>query len=164
MRRKIGSCRRKVPRLSGAFVAAFVEWRNHSHRDVEHSRELSGFAGSGRVDRLQASARRVDASRLSGSATIPNTVFQIIVNLIDFKMSMRDAIEFPRIHHQYRPDRIDAKPAALADDVAVKMRSFGHTINARLRSQGDIHAVGIAEDGWRIGWSDGRRGGRVHGY
>ena len=99
-----------------------------------------------------------------GSATIPNTVFQIIVNLIDFKMSLRDAIEFPRIHHQYRPDRIDAEPAALVDDVAVKMRSFGHTINPRLRSQGDIHAVGIAEDGWRIGWSDGRRGGRVQGY
>jgi gamma-glutamyltranspeptidase/glutathione hydrolase len=99
-----------------------------------------------------------------GSATIPNTVMQVIVNLIDYKMSLRDAIEFPRIHHQGRPDRIDAEPAALIQDVAEKIRSFGHTLNPKLRSQGDVHAVGIAEDGWRIGWSDGRRGGRAAGY
>jgi gamma-glutamyltranspeptidase/glutathione hydrolase len=35
-----------------------------------------------------------------GSATIPNTVFQVIVNIVDSKMSLRDAIEYPRIHHQ----------------------------------------------------------------
>lgn len=99
-----------------------------------------------------------------GSATIPNTVTQTIVNLIDYKMSLRDAIEFPRIHHQYRPDRIDAEPAGLISDVAEKLRSFGHTISPSARSQGDVHAVAIAEDGWRIGWSDGRRGGRAVGY
>lgn len=99
-----------------------------------------------------------------GSMTIPNTVFQTLVNLIDYKMSLRDAIEFPRIHHQNRPDRIDAEPAALIQDVAEKLRSLGHTTNPALRSQGDVHAVGIAEDGWRIGWSDGRRGGRAVGY
>jgi gamma-glutamyltranspeptidase/glutathione hydrolase len=99
-----------------------------------------------------------------GSATIPNTVLQIIVNLIDYKMSLRDAIEFPRIHHQNQPDRIDAEPAALILDVSDKMRSLGHMVNPKLRSQGDVHAVGIADDGWRIGWSDGRRGGRAIGY
>jgi gamma-glutamyltranspeptidase / glutathione hydrolase len=99
-----------------------------------------------------------------GSATIPNTVMQTIVNLIDYKMSLRDAIEFPRIHHQGQPDRIDAEPAALIQDVAEKIRSLGHTINPKLRSQGDVHAVGIAQDGWRMGWSDGRRGGRAVGY
>jgi gamma-glutamyltranspeptidase/glutathione hydrolase len=99
-----------------------------------------------------------------GSSTIPNTVMQVIVNLIDYKMSLRDAIEFPRIHHQNNPDRIDVEPAALIVDVAEKIRSLGHTVNPKLRSQGDVHAVGIADDGWRIGWSDGRRGGRAIGY
>ena len=99
-----------------------------------------------------------------GSATIPNTVLQVIINLIDYKMSLRDAIEFPRIHHQNRPDRIDAEPAALIQDAAEKVQSFGHTLNPKLRSQGDVHAAGIASDGWRIGWSDGRRGGRAIGY
>src|SRR5581483_10139628 len=52
-----------------------------------------------------------------GSATIPNTVFQVIANVIDSKMSLRDAIEYPRIHQQYMPDRVDAEPGALVFDV-----------------------------------------------
>ena len=99
-----------------------------------------------------------------GSATIPNTVFQVIVNIIDSKMSLRDAVEYPRIHHQNMPDRVDAEPGALVFDVAEKLKSFGHTINPRLRSQGDVHAVMVEEGtGWRLGWSDGRRGGRAAG-
>ena len=100
-----------------------------------------------------------------GSATIPNTVFQVIVNIIDSKMSLRDAVEYPRIHHQNLPDRVDAEPGALVWDVAEKLRGFGHTINPKLRSQGDVHAVMVEEgSGWRLGWSDGRRGGRAVGY
>jgi gamma-glutamyltranspeptidase/glutathione hydrolase len=91
-------------------------------------------------------------------------VFQVIVNMIDFKMSLRDAVEFPRIHHQFRPDRIDAEPGALIRDVAERLSSFGHILNPKLRSQGDVHAVAIDTDGWRLGWSDGRRGGRAVGY
>ncbi|HVH86924.1 MAG TPA: gamma-glutamyltransferase, partial [Terriglobales bacterium] len=100
-----------------------------------------------------------------GSATIPNTVFQVIVNVVDSKMSLRDAIEFPRIHHQYLPDEVDVEPGALVFDVAEKLRAYGDTINPKLRSQGDVHAV-MVEDGtgWRLGWSDGRRGGRAVGY
>ena len=99
-----------------------------------------------------------------GSATIPNTVLEVIVNIIDFKMSLRDAVEFPRIHHQFRPDRIDAEPGALVWDVAEKLKQQGYTVNPSLRSQGDVHAVMIEEGGWRTGWSDGRRGGHAIGY
>jgi gamma-glutamyltranspeptidase / glutathione hydrolase len=100
-----------------------------------------------------------------GSATIPNTVLQVIVNIVDSKMALRDAVEYPRIHHQYMPDVVDAEPGALVFDVAEKLRSMGYAINPRLRSQGDVHAV-MVEDGtgWRLGWSDGRRGGRAVGY
>jgi hypothetical protein len=42
---------------------------------------------------------------------------------------------------------------------------MGHRIDPKLRSQGDVHAVMIEEGtGWRLGWSDGRRGGRALGY
>jgi gamma-glutamyltranspeptidase/glutathione hydrolase len=100
-----------------------------------------------------------------GAATIPNTVLQVIVNLVDYRMSLRDAVEFPRIHHQYLPDRVDAEPAALVFDVAEKLKAFGHTLNPLLRSQGDVHAVMVEEGSrWRLGSSDGRRGGRALGY
>ncbi len=100
-----------------------------------------------------------------GSATIPNTVFQVIVNIVDSKMSLRDAVEFPRIHHQNLPDRVDVEPAALIYDVAEKLRAYGHEINPKPRSQGDVHAVMVEDgSGWRLGWSDGRRGGHARGY
>ena len=100
-----------------------------------------------------------------GSATIPNTVFQVIVNIIDSKMSLRDAIEYPRIHQQFMPDEVDVEPGALVFDVAEKLRAYGDNINPKLRSQGDVHAVMVEEGtGWRLGWSDGRRGGRALGY
>ena len=100
-----------------------------------------------------------------GASTIPNTVLQVIVNIIDYKMSLRDAIEYPRIHQSFLPDRVDAEPGALVQDVGDKLRAMGHVLNPRLRSQGDVHAVMIDPDsGWRLGWSDGRRGGRALGF
>ena len=100
-----------------------------------------------------------------GSQTIPNTVLSVIVNMIDFKMSLRDAIEYPRIHHQGAPDRIDAEPAALVREVAEKLKLMGHQINPAYRSQGDVHAVAVEQGTkMRLGWSDGRRGGKVVGY
>ena len=100
-----------------------------------------------------------------GSQTIPNTVLQVIVNMIDFKMSLRDAIEYPRIHHQGSPDRIDAEPAALVREVAQKLEGMGHKLNRVYRSQGDVHAVAVEPGtGMRLGWSDGRRGGKAIGY
>jgi gamma-glutamyltranspeptidase len=63
---------------------------------------------------------------------------------------------FPRIHHQYQPDRVDAEPAALIYDVAERLQAIGHKLNPKLRSQGDVHAIMVEEaTGWRLGWSDG---------
>lgn len=98
-----------------------------------------------------------------GAATIPSTLTQVIVNMIDFKMSLRDAVEFPRIHTQ--AGMVDAEPAALVYDVAEKLKAMGHKINPRFRAQGDVSAIEIEEGtGWRLGWADGRRGGVVKGY
>jgi gamma-glutamyltranspeptidase/glutathione hydrolase len=98
-----------------------------------------------------------------GAATIPSTLFQVISNLIDFKMSLRDAIEFPRIHAG--GGQVDAEPAALVYDVAEQLRAMGHRLNSSLRSQGDVSAIAVEEGTrWRLGWADGRRGGAVKGY
>ncbi|MBL8176311.1 MAG: gamma-glutamyltransferase [Bryobacterales bacterium] len=98
-----------------------------------------------------------------GGGTIPSTIAQVIVNLIDFKMSLRDAVEFPRVHFQ--GSQVDSEPAGLVFDVAEKLRAMGHKLNPKLRSQGDVSAIAIEEKtGWRVGWADGRRGGIVKGY
>ncbi len=100
-----------------------------------------------------------------GAATIPSTLVQIVMNLVDFKMSLRDAVEFPRLHFGGESQGVAAEPAAMVFDVAEKLRAMGHKLNPALRSQGDVNAV-LVEDsgGWKQGWADGRRGGVVRGY
>lgn len=97
-----------------------------------------------------------------GAMTIPSTLLQVVTNLVDFKMSLRDAIEFPRVH--FAGSAVEAEPAALVFDAAERLRSMGHTLNPNLRSQGDVNAILIEESGWRQGWADGRRGGVVKGF
>ncbi len=100
-----------------------------------------------------------------GGMTIPSTLFQVISNVIDFKMSLRDAIEYPRIHFDQAQQRIDAEPGALVIDVADKLKEMGHRLNPKLRAQGDVNAVLIeVGSNWRVGWADGRRGGTIKGY
>jgi gamma-glutamyltranspeptidase/glutathione hydrolase len=98
-----------------------------------------------------------------GANTIPSTLFQVISNVIDFKMSLRDAIEFPRIHAD--SGAVDAEPAALVFDVAERLRTMGHKVNPQLRSQGDVQGIMFDRTGgWIVSWSDGRRGGSVKGF
>ncbi|MEY4279191.1 MAG: gamma-glutamyltransferase, partial [Bacteroidota bacterium] len=42
-----------------------------------------------------------------GGTTIPNQVYEGLVNIIDHKMSLKEAIDAPRFHHQWIPDRVD---------------------------------------------------------
>ena len=41
-----------------------------------------------------------------GGTTIPTSVYQTIVDIIDFKMTPQDAVNFPKFHHQWLPDEI----------------------------------------------------------
>ena len=98
-----------------------------------------------------------------GGATIPSTLLQVITNIVDFKMSLRDALEYPRIHAA--TNVVEAEPGALVYDVAERLKQMGHSLNPALRSQGDVQAILLEEPNqWRVAWSDGRRGGAVKGY
>jgi len=148
--------------LLNDIMSAFSPRRGHPNQIAPGKRPLSSMCP---VIVLRPDGSPWFALGSPGALTIANTVMQVLVNLIDYKMSLRDAIEFPRIHHQYLPDRVDAEPGALVLDVAEKLRAMGHTLNPRLRSQGDVAAVMIENGaGRRLGWADGRRGGRALGY
>jgi gamma-glutamyltranspeptidase / glutathione hydrolase len=98
-----------------------------------------------------------------GGATIPSTLLLVISNIVDFKMSLRDALEYPRLHAA--TNVVEAEPGALVFDVAERLKQMGHRLNPNLRSQGDVQAIQIeAANNWRVAWSDGRRGGSVKGY
>jgi len=100
-----------------------------------------------------------------GGGTIASTVLEVVDNLIDFKMSLRDAVEFPRVHIDIAKNLVQSEPGALVEDVAKSLEGMGYTLDPKLRSQGDVDAVMIdPKTGWKIGCADGRRGGSAKGY
>lgn len=88
-----------------------------------------------------------------GGRTIINTVLQVIVNVIDHKMNIAEAIEAPRIHHQWLPDRINFELFAVSPDTQERLIQKGHKLN-ELNHASQGHAMGIIVDD-RIGYISG---------
>jgi gamma-glutamyltranspeptidase/glutathione hydrolase len=100
-----------------------------------------------------------------GGPTIINTVLQVIVNVVDFDMNIQQAVDAPRIHHQWLPDQITYEPFGLSADTFRALESRGHRFVERPRYMGDAHAVMIEEGtGVRLGASDPRNYGESVGY
>lgn len=93
----------------------------------------------------------------SGGPTIPSTVAQVLVALLDWKMSLPEALGAPRIHHQWMPDEILAEPFALDDDTARALEARGHRIRIAEHPFGNPQAVSVdPRTGWRTAASDPR--------
>lgn len=92
-----------------------------------------------------------------GGPTIINTVLQVIVNVLDHGMNVRQAVAEPRIHHQWLPDVIQVEPYALSEDVAEALRAKGHQLADKPRYIGDAQVIMIdPKSGVRLGASDPR--------
>lgn len=100
-----------------------------------------------------------------GGPTIINTVFCIITNVIDFDMNIQQAIDAPRIHHQWLPDELVGEPYGLSGDTQRALAARGHTLG-KLRYLGDAEGIMIEEKtGIRLGATDPRRSdGAAVGY
>lgn len=100
-----------------------------------------------------------------GGPTIINTVTQVLINIIDHGMNIQQAIDWPRVHHQWMPDQIVYEPFGLAPDVIKALQKMGHKFVDRPRYMGDAEAIMIEEKtGLRLGASDPRLDGRAVGY
>jgi len=85
-----------------------------------------------------------------GGTTIPTSVFQTIVDIIDFKMSTEDAVNKPKFHHQWLPDQIDVEksfPEETKDALKkmgykiVERGNIGRTEVIKVMSNGSFEAV-----------------------
>jgi gamma-glutamyltranspeptidase/glutathione hydrolase len=97
-----------------------------------------------------------------GGKTIINTVFRVIVNVIDFGLSLPDAVRAPRVHHQWMPDNVRLE-AASSPEAVDTLRRFGHDASGR-GLQGDAHCIFIYPDGARLAVADPRRNGAAGAY
>ncbi len=73
-----------------------------------------------------------------GGRTIINTVVQTVVNVIDYGMNAQEAVDAPRLHHQWLPDRTDYERFGLSPDTVKILEGMGHTLRA-------IGGQGVAE-------------------
>jgi gamma-glutamyltranspeptidase/glutathione hydrolase len=98
-----------------------------------------------------------------GSRTIINTVLCMVVNVVDYGMNARDAVDAPRLHHQWFPDEIRIEQLRGSSDVAEKLRSMGHRVVGG--RQGDAHTILVdPKTGRYVGAEDRRIRGGVAGY
>ena len=62
-----------------------------------------------------------------GGSRIISTVLQVIVNVLDYQLDVREAVKAPRLHHQWMPDEVRVEKG-FADDVLADLRALGHRI------------------------------------
>jgi len=101
-----------------------------------------------------------------GGSTIITIVLQVILNVIDFEMNIQEAVNFPRIHHQWLPDKIYCEKYSVNKDVETKLLEMGYELanrNNTFRILGSAQSIMI-KDGIIYGASDPRRSGTAVGY
>src|SRR5271169_3312494 len=96
-----------------------------------------------------------------GGPTIINTVLEVLVNVIDFGMNVADAVDAPRLHHQWMPDVLRMERGFSPDTVTL-LKIRGHAIEFE-NGQGEVAAI-LAQDGWLEGSADPRTEGTAKGY
>jgi len=100
-----------------------------------------------------------------GGDTIPNTVSQVLVNLIDYKLPVDEAVKRPRVHHQLLPDEVRTEAArSLPEPVRKELEKLGHTLAASPASLGDVKVImRDPKTGKAWGFADQREGGLALG-
>lgn len=64
-----------------------------------------------------------------GGSTIITSVLQTILNVVEFDMTMQQAVDAPRFHHQWLPDLINFEPEGFPKNILDELKSKGYLIN-----------------------------------
>ena len=98
-----------------------------------------------------------------GSRTIINTVLCVVVNVIDFDMDIRSAVDAPRLHQQWMPDEVRFEGMAQHMEAVEGLKAMGHTLLGT--RQGDAYSIWVdPKTGTPRGAEDRRINGKVAAY
>ncbi|WP_342166176.1 gamma-glutamyltransferase [Methylobacterium sp. SD21] len=67
-----------------------------------------------------------------GGSRIITINAQAIMNMLDFRMQPQEAVDAPRIHHQWLPDTVYAEPFALSADTLAILKGMGHSVQVQV--------------------------------
>lgn len=100
-----------------------------------------------------------------GGSTIITTVLQVITNVVDHKMNIQEAIDAPRIHHQWLPDTLYYEKRGLVYDVIDILKNTGYNLRERSGTQGRAEGILVdRKEKYYYGATDPRGYGAAIGY
>jgi gamma-glutamyltranspeptidase/glutathione hydrolase len=97
-----------------------------------------------------------------GGTTIPTSVFQTLVDILEFNMSTEDAVYRPKFHHQWLPDTLNVEKG-FAEDVSDSLRKMGYKIIERSEI-GRTEVIRVLADGKFESVADNRGEDDAEGY
>ncbi|OLP45867.1 gamma-glutamyltransferase [Rhizobium oryziradicis] len=96
-----------------------------------------------------------------GGSRIITITLEAILNVVDFGMNISEAVNAPRIHHQWQPDKVFYEPYALSPDTIAKLQDMGYTLDGGVGGPVWGQAAGILVGGKSLAEI---ADGKGHGY
>jgi gamma-glutamyltranspeptidase / glutathione hydrolase len=99
-----------------------------------------------------------------GGSTIITSVFQVFLNVAEHGMTMQQAVDALRFHHQWLPDRTTFEEGAFTEKTLERMRQKGYKIDAQKNTIGRMDCILVLPDGTYEGGADVRADDTAVGY
>ncbi|MCK8492486.1 MULTISPECIES: gamma-glutamyltransferase [Spirosoma] len=99
-----------------------------------------------------------------GGSTIITSVYQTILNVIEHGMTMQQAVNALKFHHQWLPDKTTFENGAFSDQTVQMLQTRGYILEKLTNTLGRMDCVLIRPDGSYEGASDPRADNTARGY